>query len=400
MGLPSLASMRPLQIQFLISYAIYGCIGPHLPVYLKEVKGFTNTEIGLNQALTSVATVLSPILITLLADLRLDSRRILGVAFLISGVAFAMLATTTGVPLALLFYTLHSLAFMPVVALQDGHYFAHAKATGGNTANYNRVRVWGTVGYIVPTLGLYFFLKWWQDLSMVVWTAVGFGVLSALHAQWLPKVKEGTVVKGKGRMPSTEAFKTLIGPRGRWFLLSLFLAYGASTAYHTFFPVYLREMVGVSSENIGLIVNLGVVLEIFYILALSRLRSRFGMKALMIAGLCCMVARLTLLGLFPSVWTAALTQVFHGLEICAIMVLPVMFLNQLASDHFRNSIQGVYTMMVIGGARILAGRVGGLIAEADLRMLFFAAAGLALTAMLILIFLFRPEDNYGEERAA
>ena len=109
--------MRRLQTQFFISYAVFGCIGPLLPVYLQEVKGFTDFEIGSSQALTSVATILSPVFITFLADLRLDARRILGLAFIMSTGALFMISATGGVLLALLFYAIHSLAFIPTVAL-------------------------------------------------------------------------------------------------------------------------------------------------------------------------------------------------------------------------------------------------------------------------------------------
>lgn len=400
--------MRRLQIQFFVSYAIFGCIGPLLPVYLKEVKGFTATEIGYNQALTSLATVLSPILITLLADTKLDPRRILGASFLISALAFYLITITTGVIPALIFYTLHSLAFMPTVALQDGYYFTLAKRSEAVVAGgYPRVRVWGTVGFIVPSFALYFLLERDPNLTMVLWVAIVCGTLSALHAQRLPALprssEEGSGLEVKRRLPSAEAFAALMSPRGRVFILCMFLAYVASTAYHTFFPVYLRSMVGVKASSIGLIINVGVFLEIFYILALGRLRKRYGMRKLMLCGLSTMVLRLALLAAFPSVFTAVVTQLFHGLEICAVFVLPVMYLNQLASDRFRNSIQGVYTMLVIGGSRIVSGLVGGRIAQIDYRLLFACGAGLAALSVILLALFFHPEDDRGElqaERAA
>ncbi len=393
--------MRRLQIQFFVSYAVFGCIGPLLPVYLKEVKGFTEFQIGINQALTSIATILSPILITLLADLRIDPRRILGCSFLISSSAFFMISTTTGVVPALLFYTLHSLAFMPTIALQDGYYFSLANRAGRRDIKpYHRIRVWGTIGFIVPSLALFFLLERNPNLTMVLWCAMTCCALSALHAQRLPQLKSQSETHGaievKGRLPSTEAFAALFGPKGRWFLLGLFFAFSASTAYHTFFPVYLRTLVHMKSSTIGIVISTGVFLEIFYILGLGRLRKRFGMRALMVAGLCSMVLRLTLLATFPSVITALATQVLHGLEICAVYVLPVMFLNQLATDRFRNSIQGVYTMLVVGGSRIAGGLIAGRIAQIDLQLLFYCAAGLALTAVSILLANFRPEDNHGD----
>ena len=394
--------MRRLQTQFFVSYAIFGCIGPLLPVYLKEVKGFTETELGYNQALTSLATVLSPILVTLLADMRMDPRRILGVSFIVSACSFYALSLVTGVVPALLCYTIHSLAFMPTVALQDGYYFTLAKQQDGLAATqYSKVRVWGTIGFIVPSLVLYFLLKRDPDLNVVLWCAVACGVFSALHAQRLPELAHTGEGRGalevKRRLPSGEALTALIGPKGRFFLLSMFLAYAASTAYHTFFPVYLRSVVGVDSADIGLIINLGVFLEIFYILALEKLRRRFGMRALMIAGMSAMVFRLSMLALFPSVTTALVTQIFHGLEICAVFVLPVMYLNQLASDRFRNSIQGVYTMLVIGGSRGLSGIVAGRIAEVDYRLMFACGAALALVSVAILWGFFRPADDRGDQ---
>lgn len=199
-------------------------------------------------------------------------------------------------------------------------------------------------------------------------------------------------MKLKGKLPSAEALATLLSPKGRWFLLSLFLAFGASASYHTFFPVYLKTLVHVKESHIGLIINVGVFLEIFYILGLGRLRKRFGMRTLMIAGLCTMTLRLTLLATVPSMATALLTQIFHGLEICAVYVLPVMFLNQLASDRFRNSIQGVYTMLVVGGSRLVGGLVAGKLAQIDLLLLFGSAAFLAGAAALILACFFHPEE--------
>ena len=150
---------------------------------------------------------------------------------------------------------------------------------------------------------------------------------------------------------------------------------------------------------IGLVINVGVFLEIFYILGLGRLRRRFGLRLLMIAGLSSMALRLILLAAFPSIVTALATQELHGLEICAVFVLPVMFLNQLASDRFRNSIQGVYTMLVIGGLRFAGGLLAGCLAEIDLILLFYCAAGLALSSVIILAIFFRSDDDGGEPQA-
>ncbi len=384
--------MRGLQLQFFVSYAIFGCLGPLYPVYLREVKGFTDFQVGINQALASIAAVLAPVFVTLLADLRIDARKILTGCFMAAFTVYALIPMSDSVLGTLTLYMCHSLAFIPAVALQDGYYFSLSKQSGNGGLGYHRVRVWGTIGFIVPSMALYFLLEWRPDLVMILWCAMLFAFLSVLQVWRLPRVEQ-PASSGGGRLPSAEALGALLGPKGRWFCLAMVLAFAASTAYHTFFPVYLREIVGVKASHVGLIINVGVILEIGYILALGRLRERFGIRRLMLAGLFVMVMRLALIASFPSVWTATLTQITHGLEICAIFVLPIMYLNQLAGDRFRNSIQGVYTMIVIGGSRIGGSLFAGHLAERDLLLMFYGAASVALVAFLIIGFLFRPEEE-------
>jgi PPP family 3-phenylpropionic acid transporter len=387
--------MRRLKIQFFFSYGIFGCIGPLLPVYLKEIKGFDERQLGVNQALTSIATILAPCLITLLADLRIDPRRILTIAFIVSLTAFSFILNTTGVGWTLAFYTLHSLAFIPTVALQDGYYFTLTKARG-LPQNYHQIRVWGTIGFIAPSLVLFFCLRNNPNhLHLIFIAAIAFAVISALHSFRLPAPPAPTEAKTTtgSRLPSTEAFVALFSPRGRFFCLALMLAMAATTAYHTFFPLYLREIVQVKSSIVGLIINVGVLLEIVYILAIGRLQKRFGIQRLMVFGFAAMTTRLLLLALFPNVFTAVATQVLHGAEICAVFVLPIGYLNTLASDRFRNSIQGVYTMVVIGVSRVVGSLAAGQLAEIDIIVLFFCAAGVAFAAMMVTATLFRPEPD-------
>ena len=68
-------------------------------------------------------------------------------------------------------------------------------------------------------------------------------------------------------------------------------------------------------------------------------------------------------------------QTFHGIEVMALYILPVIYLNSLATDRFRNSIQGVYGMIVSGVAKIVGYQAAGLIAAKSLGSVFYWGAG-------------------------
>lgn len=107
-----------------------------------------------------------------------------------------------------------------------------------------------------------------------------------------------------------------------------------------------------------------------------------GLKRLMILGLLLMVLRFVLLGLWPSQPMAVWTQVLHGMTVIAIYVLPPSYLNALAGDHFRSSIQGLYAMAVFGPSRIAGNVLGGVAADVSLPLMFIVCAATTLAAVI------------------
>ena len=184
--------------------------------------------------------------------------------------------------------------------------------------------------------------------------------------------------------------KTLFGPGTRVFCIALFLAFMSAITYYNLFPHYLRDVAGVPEGSIGLVFNLGVVLEVFFMMGFGPLRRRLRLKGVLVLGILAMVTRMTLLATFPSVWTALAVQVLHGMEALALYVVPVMYIDRLAGDGFRSSIQGVYMMTVLACSRMLGALVSGWIGEANLIAAFYFAAAVSSVALLVLVFLFKP----------
>lgn len=390
--------MTALRRQFFLSYAVLGSVMPLLTVFLKQQGGFSYFQIGLAMSLMNIPMLCSPALITLLADKNIDARRILAVAFTCSATVLSLIYFSERIELTLLLFVFHGLSFVAMLPLQDGFYFSmaeEARREGETVLEYPLVRIWGTVGFILPTLILFYPLSRGAPPSAILPCAVAFCLLSLINSFTLPRAKR--VMPTVGKVPTGEALRAIFAPNARWLAIGLFFAFMAVVSYYAFISNYFDEVIGIEKRYIGLIINLGVTLEIGFTLAMPWLQERINLKGIIVAGLACMVSRMLLLAFFPSTLTAVLTQICHGMEVLALFVAPVMFLNRLAGDSFRNSIQGVFTMAIGGVARVLGGVAAGLVtATFGLTGTLYYGATLGTVAFGIIAFLFSripPRDE-------
>src|SRR5258705_4085072 len=82
--------MRSLKAMYFLMFALGGSVVPFISLYFQQ-RGLRKDEIGYVQGIAAIAVVLSPILLTYLADRRLDARKILAGAMLIAGAALGVL---------------------------------------------------------------------------------------------------------------------------------------------------------------------------------------------------------------------------------------------------------------------------------------------------------------------
>ena len=388
-------SIAPVKAQYFLAYAPLGSLGPLLPVFLKDIKGFTEWHFGMLIAATAISMVVTPIIMALLADTRLDTRRLLAGSYVVGGLALIGIYFADGILSVSLLYAVYSLAFVPTLPLTDALYFTverEAERDGERVSAYQFVRIWGTYGFIVPSVILYFLIRDSSHSSAIIWVATGWCVLAAANTFRLPRIRlrrtggEG----GKGSLPTADALRTLFGPGTRVFCFALFLALMTAVTYYNRFPLYLRDVAKIPEGAIGLVMNLGVVVEIFFILAFGPLRRRFHLKGVLVMGLVAMCLRMSLLAAFPGAWTAIAVQGLHGLETLALYIVPMIYIDRLAGDGFRSSIQGAYMMTVLACSRMLGAIVGGSFEEHELIEAFRLGGWISLAAVLVVVLFFKP----------
>jgi PPP family 3-phenylpropionic acid transporter len=412
--------MRDVRAQFFLTFAVLGTVLPYAPVFFRD-RGLTHADIGLAFAIWSGLQIATPALIAWAADARHDPRRLVVLCSAVTGGSLLALGLVRGVGPLLAVWTLYCAASVPMLPLMDGIYFSLRRrdADLGRPVGrpYHRVRVWGTVGYIVPSVALYWLLDAGMNVAVAPMSGAVFAALAAAQGLLLPDPRlPVTPVPEAGRagsgvrppnlppqssqpparpgpgLPTAAAAGTLLRPPLLAFCLALLLAQAAGAGMATFYPVYLTEQAGVATKWVGLIAQVGVVVEMFFVFGCGWLVARLGVKGVLIAGLAATAARLGLLAASTAMAVAIGTQLFHGIYLVMTGVVPQTFLDRHAKDDYRHSVQGVFVMLM-GCGKVLGNLAGGAVAAVSVQAVFGWGAALCTATCLFVLLTFRESSH-------
>ena len=394
-------SFGPIKLQYVLLYAIVGAWMPYLPVYLEDL-GMRADQIGWIVGVYGFAVLVMPAIVAAVADRWMSNRTLIGISYLLSLLLLVGVATSDTFLALLVFSMFFSMAYTPLFALTDGMAFAamhDVEESGRQPPPYHRLRIWGSIGFIVPSLALFALMRYSGASSRVaiVTAAVASGV--ALLATPLLPLTRRAAAEVRQKMPTIEAWRALITRPVIHLVGPLFLMFVAISLFYVFYTIYLRNL-GIAGEWLGLIVNIGVVAEVAMMLFSGRLLQWFGVKGLMVLGAVSMALRLGLIAAVPTVPVALATQLLHAPIVLALYVVPPMYLNLKATRSYRNSMQGAYGALCFGVARLAGSIAGGYVAadrgQAGIIEAFWLAAGLSAAAMVWLLAAFRDAQANAE----
>ncbi len=290
---PTLREPSANGIRFLYAawFAYVGAGSPFLPL-LYAHWGLGIVQIGLVASVSQVVRIATPPLWGMVADRAGHAR-----ALLLAGplTMLAVLLALSQVP-----RLDASDRFLPVLALVSLLQVAGTGVTpltealalrvsGSDSGRYGRLRVWGSIGFLVAVLG-----------AGPVLDRYGFDILPMMLAGIL-----ATLAVGCATMPARIASPgarhapltaTLFAPGPIALMLSGFLMLASHGAFYGYFSLYL-ERLGYSGATIGALWALGVLAEIVLFLVQRRLFARFASSALLSASLATSVLRFLLTAL-------------------------------------------------------------------------------------------------------
>lgn len=372
---------------YLLLFSTYAILTPYLQLYLKA-RGFTPSRIGLLLGCLELAGIAGPIFVASLADRRTAYRAFLSAAFVLSALLFIPLQLSTTLPLALLCIAGIGFAYRSAIPLLDS---LVGRVLPDPTGQYGRIRVAGSVGFILTSLFFQLTGLISGDSAMsILLSFAATAVLAAGAVAFLPHVPRASHGSPSPSMPPGLNASIGLKARGNGFDLAfwavigvIFLARFGISAHYSFFSLYLKERFALT--NVSMIWAIGAVAEIATIFFSGRLIARFGIRTLLIVSIAGVSLRLAIYGLSPSLVLVVAAQLLHAFTFGTLHTASVAYINQKIGGPRRGLGMAIYNAVGIGVPNFIASSAGGFLIEArGFSTLFLVYAAVPVLGILIL----------------
>ncbi|MFZ2648787.1 MAG: MFS transporter [Burkholderiaceae bacterium] len=359
-------------------FAYAGLFNTYAPLWFSSL-GFSTLAIGTIASLQSGTRLFSPYAWAWLADHSGQRTRLLrwavGLSLLCS--VGLLVAPRPGwviwVTVALFMCTA---AVVPISESALAHLLAPDGAL--DTRRYGRVRVWGSVGFVIAVLGSGFAL---EALGVAWFPALVVGLLAfLLLAVWrLPGVAEPPHETAAPQ----GAMSVLREPVVAWFFAGVFLTVLAHTSLYAFFSLYL-DWLGYSKSAVGLIWSVGFAIEVLWFWFQSRWVHRLTMHGWLVLAALVTALRLAGVAAFGAVaWVLVLTQLTHAVTFAAQHTACIGVINRHFPGRLRGRGQALYAVIGYGASGVIGGVAGGALSQAlGFAAVFWAASVAGLLSAL------------------
>jgi len=327
-------------------FASLGVLVPYWGLYL-QWEGFSAQEIGELTAILLATRIVAPNIWGWIADHRGQRMSIVRLASFVGAVAFSAIFFSNsylwiaGVLFTFSFFWNASLPQFEATTLQH---------LGEHSHHYSKIRLWGSVGFIIIVAGLGILLEYY-DASIVPYV-----MLLSLIAIWLVSL---TVPESSSRHLSLDhqpLVAILKRPEVIAFLSICVLVQISHGPYYTFYTIYLEQH-GYSRSLIGQLWALGVVAEIIVFLFMHHWLPRFGLRLVLLISLILSTIRWLIIGFYPdSMSLLIFAQCLHAASFGSFHAAAITWIHHYFTGKNQGRGQALYSSIGFG----LGGAIGSL----------------------------------------
>jgi len=340
-------------------FAHIGFFNPYLPLWLKDL-GFSITIIGLLTAVQAATRVLAPYGWGWLSDHTGERVRLLRFcagAALMCSTGLLMTGGVVWIAGVLLLMFIHTSAMMPMSEAALAHLVSTDQ--GFDARRYGRVRLWGSLGFLVT---VFVAGAWFEHQGMQSFPAWSVGSLVVLNLSvwWLPNRKESTHHED-ARPP---VMSVLRQRKVQWFFATVFFHVLSHIGIYVFFSLYLDEL-GYSKTMIGVLWAVSVAAEIVWFFTQSRWLPMFTLSMWLFICAAAMVLRMALTTWAAEwLWALLFAQLLHALTFATQHTACIALLSHHFPGRLRGRGQALYASIGYGVPGVLGALGGGALSDA------------------------------------
>ncbi len=338
-----------LSLFYFAYFAFIGGLIPYWGLYLNELQ-FDGYHTGILMACLTGTRLVAPSIWGYLAD-RTGRRMLIiragGIAAL---VFFAGLLVRSDFYWMVAVTLLFSFFWNAILSQFEAETLSHLE---DRTSHYSRIRLWGSIGFIVVVIGAGYL----YDRVSATWLPVVLlpvMLLIALSTFLVPQklIRSDSVV--------SETFLNLLrAPRSLLFLGVCFLMHASHAPYYTFFSLYM-EMHGHSRAVAGWLWALGAIAEIVLFLGMHQILPRLGVHRLALLALVLTTLRWYLIACHAGNFQLLLfAQVLHAFSFGAFHAAAIEWVHRYYGAAHAGKGQAIYNSVSFGLGSALGAMLAG-----------------------------------------
>jgi nucleoside transporter len=393
-------------LQFFVWGAWYGQMSKYLTTQLKA----TGEQVGTCYAVFSIAMIVAPFFVGMLADRFFQAQKVLGVLNLL-GAGILFLLTKVNDPNTFIWVMLaYCLTFAPTIALTSSISMRHMSDP---EKEFPSIRVFGTLAWIV-VVNLVGFMGVGDKVEIfrISMISAAFLGMIAFFLPSTPPVATGKV--SFGQVIGKDAFVLFKDRSYILFFLASILVCIPLSFYYTWGNPSLTDTYQAAFPNadpasfkIENKMSLGQMSEVIFMLLLPFAYRKYGVKNIMILGLLAWIIRFLFFGYGDGSgkeWMLYAAILLHGVCYDFFFVTGMIYTDLKAGDKIKAQAQGLITLATYGIGMFIGSMIAGKVKDmytsgtgdamsTSWLQVWYVPAGIAALVLLLFIVFFKDSNR-------
>ncbi len=386
-----------LMLMMFLQFVIWGAWYGQMSKYMVTQLGATGLQVGNAYAAFSIAMIIAPFFIGLVADRYFAAQKVLGALNILGAVVLYFLIQTRDPDAFFWMILLYCITYAPTLAL--GNSIAMQQMVSSEK-EFPAIRVMGTIAWIVVTniVGLYNFGDKVTIFEISMYVSIALGLYAFFLPDTPPKANKNASI---GDILGLDAFRLLKDRSFLIFVISSILICIPLSFYYAWANPSLTDSGMTNVENK---MSLGQASEIIFMLLIPVIYARFGVKWMLISALLAWIVRFIGFGYGDagsSEWLLYLAIVLHGVCYDFFFVTGQIYTDNKAGEKVKSAAQGLIYLATYGIGMGIGSWVSGLVADTytladgskDWTSIWLVPAGISFVVLLLFILFFRDKKE-------
>jgi nucleoside transporter len=354
----TLTTRIQLSLMMFLQFFMWGAWYGQMSKYLMTGLGASGDQVGNAYAAFSLAMIISPFFVGMIADRYFAAQKVLGVLCLAGAGVLYLITQNSEADSFFMLILAYCLTFAPTLALTSSIAMQQMKSPENE---FPGIRVLGTIAWIVVTniVGLYGFGDKVMIYELAMYTSVVLGVFSFFLPNTPPNPSAGASFS---QILGLDAFKLFKDRSFTIFFISSVLICIPLSFYYAMANPSLTDG---GMQNVENKMSLGQASEVIFMLLIPVAYSRLGVKKMLLVGLIAWIARFICFGYgtVSTEWMLYIAILLHGVCYDFFFVTGQIYTDNKAGDKIKSSAQGLITLATYGIGMGIGSKLSGIVLD-------------------------------------